>query len=134
VITIVGAGAATTIIDGNALDRVFIVGLSRDAQISGVTIRNGSTSGNGGGIYNAGALTVLDAVINGNNHAGDRGGGIFNSGTLLVIRGTISHNNAVYGGGIYNAGASLTVIDTTVSQNTAVAFGGGIMGFGVVTV
>ena len=41
VITIIGAGAATTIIDANQLDRVVHVHSDRTASISGVTLRNG---------------------------------------------------------------------------------------------
>jgi len=58
--TISGAGAATTIIDGNGIDRVFDVWAH--LNVSGVTIRNGdpgmaicpSGMPNGGGIYSAG--------------------------------------------------------------------------------
>src|SRR5258705_9115768 len=84
VIEITGAGAATTIIDGNAIDRVFFVHPSRTVSISGVTIRNGFTAGAGGGICTQGSLGLSNVVINGNNHSGSLGGGIYNSGTLTV--------------------------------------------------
>ena len=42
VIAISGAGAATTIIDANQIDRVLTVDPDRTANISGVTVRNGS--------------------------------------------------------------------------------------------
>ena len=58
VITIIGAGAGTTIIDGKQLDRVFLIAADRTASITGVTIRNGFTLGNGGGISSEGTLTV----------------------------------------------------------------------------
>lgn len=55
-LTIIGAGASQTIIDGGGIDRVFNVGSLATLEISGVTIRNGSVTGNGGGIFNGGTL------------------------------------------------------------------------------
>src|SRR5262249_52375401 len=51
-ITIQGAGAGTTIIDGNANDRIFEIGngSGNSVRITGVTIRNGATTSEGGGI------------------------------------------------------------------------------------
>ena len=60
VITVSGAGAASTIIDANGIDRVFRIEGARQAVISGVTITHGSVSSSGGGgIYNGGASLVL---------------------------------------------------------------------------
>ena len=50
-LTISGAGADTTIVDGGALDRVFHIMAESTVSISGVTIQNG-TSSTGGGISN----------------------------------------------------------------------------------
>jgi hypothetical protein len=130
VITIIGAGAGTTIIDANQLDRVFHVHPDRKTTISGVTIRNGFIAGanaSGGGIYNEqGSLTVSNAVISG-NHCDFLGGGIYNNvGFVTVMNSTLSLNNAGgIGGGILNNG-SLTVIDSTLSQNNGGNGGGGI--------
>src|SRR5512143_3270606 len=67
IISIVGAGAASTIIDANKIDRVLSVGPLRTATISGVTIRNGfRPSTSGGGVSNSGLLTITDCVIEGN--------------------------------------------------------------------
>ena len=43
-VTIVGAGAASTIVDGGGLDRVFKVNFGT-VTISGLTVRNGFTPG-----------------------------------------------------------------------------------------
>jgi CSLREA domain-containing protein len=74
--TISGAGAASTIIDGNQLDRVFNVITPSTGVISvtfsGVTIRNGSTANTnelGGGIHATSRSVVLmltDCVVTGN--------------------------------------------------------------------
>jgi len=130
-ITITGAGAGSTIIDANQIDRVFHVHPYRVAAISDVTIRNGyyvpNVNAYGGGIYNEGSLIVNGATISANNTA-DLGGGIYNSssGTLTVINSTIRQNSADFaGGGIFNGGI-LDVLNSTLSENTALRAGGGI--------
>jgi CSLREA domain-containing protein len=129
-ITITGAGAASTIIDANQIDRVFHVHAGRVAAISDVTIRNGyfvpTAITSGGGINNEGSLTVSGATISANKAT--YGGGIYNSvlGNLTVINSTIRQNYADWaGGGIFNNGI-LDVLNSTLSQNTARAAGGGI--------
>lgn len=132
VITITGAGAGTTIIDANVLDRVFHVHPGRAATVSGVTIRNGFIAGAtavGGGIYNEGSLTVRDTVITA-NHSAAAGGGISNNNSMTVLNSTISLNLAdVSGGGIHNS-ATLTVTNSTLRQNNAGTNGGGITNYG----
>ena len=122
VITIIGAGANTTILDGNQLDRMFYIHSGRTASITGVTIRNGYflplTTG-GGGIYSAGTLTVTNSTIS-FNQAGGNGAGIHNQGgSLTVTNSTISQNNAnTYGGGIFNNGIA-NVYNTSIIFNGA---------------
>src|SRR5579859_1726464 len=150
-IALVGAGAASTIIDANQIDRVLSVGANRVATISGVTLRGGffsdsgggvynngaltvvgsTISGNqavnfGGGVYNAGGLTLIQSTISGNSATAGSGGGVFNSGTLLAERSTIDDNHADSGGGIYSFMNSLTLVNSTLSSNYAVTDGGGI--------
>lgn len=130
-VSLVGAGAGATIIDGNGGvigEKVFEIIGTVTASFSGVTIRNGKwLAGAGGGIVNdGGTLTVVDSTISGNT-AGFNGGGIFNNAiaTLTVTNSTISGNTAgTDGGGISNIG-TLTVNNSTFSGNTA-NFGGGI--------
>ena len=82
-ITITGNGADETIINGNGESRVFYIDNGATVEISGVTIRNGSTGscgGNfdsGGGIRNEGDLTLSNSIVTGNTTSGD-GGGIYN--------------------------------------------------------
>ena len=75
--TIEGAGAPTTIVDGNGIDRVFFVSPSITVTISGLTIRNGlkAGGGGGGGMLNDGTLTLSSCIVSGNT-AGTGGGGI----------------------------------------------------------
>ena len=89
-LTILGAGARTTIIDGNRLDRVFDVRNPVPVIISGVTIRNGAVPGlgDGGGIATVnGPLTLTDVALVGNS-AGRNGGAIFISGGSTVLTST----------------------------------------------
>jgi len=129
---IIGAAAKTTIIDGGGKDTVVAISTNAHVILSGLTIRNGKFSVNrfgspGGGIRNAGTLTVNDSTISGNAARG--GGGIANFGTLALSNSTISGNTAFaggpgvsYGGGIYNNNAgTLTVKNGTISGNAAAA-------------
>src|SRR5262245_55002271 len=68
-LTIHGAGAATTIIDANALDRVVQVFGGFTVAITGVTIRGGR-SAQGGGLFNAGTLTLSEDVVTNNSALG----------------------------------------------------------------
>jgi len=124
IINIIGAGAATTIIDGKGTDRILTVAINRAANISGVTIRNGNRPNlSGGGIYNSGILSITDCVIE-RNQTGASGGGILNDGPLTITRSTIRSNKAYSGGGIYVRNAT-TIRDSTLSSNGA-TYGGGI--------
>jgi hypothetical protein len=80
----------------------------------------------GGGIYNAGHLTISDSLIDGNQASGTgSGGGIYNTGALEVDRSTISDNSALSaGGGIFNQDGSVTVHSSTIAGNQAQQAGG----------
>lgn len=117
-VTITGAGASDTIIDGNGAtlnDRVFHVIGAGTVNISGITIQNGISSGIGG------AIPV--------------GAGIRNQGSALNITRSILTNNTG-GGAIANmAGGALTIADTVIVSNSSLAGGGGIISLsGVITI
>ena len=125
-LTIAGAGAETTIIDGGGLDRVFET-LAGATTITGVTVRNGS-AGDGGGISvsGGGSLTLRDSAVSGNT-ATSTGGGILVSGTLTLDRVTVESNSADVGGGIYvGNGAISTFLNATLSGNSAASNGGAV--------
>jgi CSLREA domain-containing protein len=124
-VDLLGAGAATTVIDGGGIDRVFdITGFTMPTvSISDVTIQNGdvSLSGSfGGGVSNGFAtLTVTNSTIR-NNEAANYGG-VSNVGTMTLSGVTISGNTATGvggGGGIGNTG-TMALTNTTISGNTA---------------
>jgi Ca2+-binding RTX toxin-like protein len=133
-LTIIGAGAENTIIDGGDLDRVFQVLGGANVTIVGVTIQNG-TATNAAGIMNSGGLELIDSVVQDNVAEGadnSVGGGIGNSGGNLVLtRVTVQGNYAeINGGGLYNNGGTITAEDSTFQNNSAEGDGGGLSIFG----
>ena len=128
--------------------------------IAGLTVSNGSPTGdNGGGILNSGTLTLNNSTVSGNSASsvGAVGGGIRNAGTLIINNSTIdgnsannqggglsngggatidnstfSGNGATAGAGMYNT-ATLTVNNSTLSGNSATNNGGGIQNEGTLT-
>lgn len=153
-LTLLGPGAENLAVSGNGASRVFAIGgAGTTAALSGLTVAyaygsyleygggiynagtltvthatfSGNWAGNGGGIYNAGILTVTHTTFSG-NRAGYDGGGIYNNGTLMVTHATFSGNEAVGlggGGGIFNYGV-VVLTNTTFSGNSAYSYGGGI--------
>jgi len=123
-----GPGASQITISGNNASRVFKIDTPSSKTpiaISGLTLANGYSDGNGGCIRNKDeALTLTDCIVTGNNAILD-GGGIFvynSAGSLTLIRSAVSNNTAPYGGGIdffQGGGGSLVVIDSTISGNAA---------------
>lgn len=137
-VTITGAAAATTIVDGGGLDRVFhVTGGPFVATLARLTIRNGHTTGssfpgNGGaGVLSTGRsnLVLQDCLVSGSNATG-HGAGVGSSGATLAITGsTITGNmgvgSASLGGGVYNQGGVATITNTTITANTTTGGGGG---------
>jgi CSLREA domain-containing protein len=137
--TIVGAGARSTVIDGDDTSRVLWV-TDGMTSVTGVTIRRGngeggSPSGVGGGIYIQGgaSLTLIQSTVTQN--VASAGGGIFAAGNLSLIASTVSANRVVAlrgasGGGIGSAqGAFLGIGNSTISNNAAegaASVGGGV--------
>jgi hypothetical protein len=166
-LTISGPGASNVAISGNNAVQVLSINGGTTVAINGVTIENGSSSAGyyygiayGGGISNAGTLTLSNSVVTGNStmvaklgyFGRSYGAGIYNAGTLTVSNSIVSGNSAsvddlgyhtnAYGGGIYNAG-TLTLSNSTISGNSANigktadysdGYGGGIANAGTLTV
>ena len=91
---------------------------------SGGKITGGNNSGNGGGIYNTGTLTLTGGSITGNRATGEAGG-VYNGGTINLSSGSITRNTAgLSGGGIFNA-ETLTITGGGITSNTATGWHGG---------
>ena len=98
-----------------------------------------NTSGDGGGIYNAGTLTLKNCAVSGceakYTSLGNQGfgGGIYsqNSSSLTLENTTVSGNKATLGGGIFIDGScNAQITDSTIQSNSAESttlgtFGGG---------
>ncbi|MFQ5967888.1 MAG: choice-of-anchor Q domain-containing protein, partial [Acidimicrobiia bacterium] len=137
VLTLTGAGASSTIIDGGALDRVFEVSGGSSIVVSDVTIRNGAVD-LGAGVRVTSASLTLDRTVFTANAASDRGGAIHASGSSVnVTDSSVSGNTSTRdGGGIFTTGGTMTLDRVTVSGNDATTRdGGGLFnGNGVVSV
>jgi hypothetical protein len=139
-LTIRGPGADQLTISGGNARRVLRVrapalGVAGVA-ISGLTIADGNTTTNGGGIYvEQGRLTVLNCVVASNTAPTGGGGGIMaDAGTRLAVLDSVVRNNSssASGGGISapaTGGTEVTVARSTLSNNSATAAsssGGGV--------
>jgi hypothetical protein len=95
-----------------------------------MTISGGSGEQLGGGIYNAGILTLADSSVSG-NAASNFGGGIYNydNSTLTVMNTTVGQNTANSGAGIYISNALATLTDSSLMGNIALSAGGGIYNY-----
>jgi hypothetical protein len=122
-ITIVGSGAANTVVDGNGLDRVFQVDSGREADLRSMTIRGGNVAGSGGGISSRGSLRLHSVIVT-NNTSTDEGGGI-DANDVALFSSTVSTNRSnSNGGGIAASHAELD--GSVVSGNRSGDRGGGI--------
>jgi predicted outer membrane repeat protein len=147
-VDIVGAGSASTIVDGNGAvtnDRVFLVstcntnGCAPDSiavNMSGITIRHGHAAGPGGGLASAlvigdkVAVTVTNCRIE-DNTSDTGGGGIYAGGSITLTGSVVAGNTAMTGGGA-SLSVNAVITDSTFSGNTSAGNGGGIalVGYG----
>ncbi len=115
---------------------IFSVPSGITVNFSGFTIQNGSGT-NGGGINNAGALSVNNCVFLQN--AASAGGGIYNSGTLTITKSRFILNDVesypagTGGGGLYNAfTGTATIVNSEFYLN--IGSKAGVDNAGVLTV
>jgi len=147
-LTIVGAGAGSTILDGKNLEQVMnidttgVVGGDSNSHITvtGITFENGDTPGgafeDGGGLCietNQANITVEDCEFNGNT-ADVYGGAVyarsFAAGTVTFANNIFDGNTAnVNGGGVYGRSSTgnMTFTNNIFDGNTANQ-GGGVYG------
>src|SRR5204862_15924 len=141
-VTIVGTGAATTIVRSAVADRVFHVLSTGTLTIQNATIRDGATRF-GGGLYNAGALTLEDCVVTANTASGVAGAGGNGGAAGVGVGGAVNAAGGTHGGAggtgngcsegrgggggggglggaVFSQGAGMvTLVSTTISGNTA---------------
>lgn len=144
---IIGEGESAPVIDASDVDRVFRI--TANVTLEHLTITNGRTTGDGGGIlvaagaqlvlrnstvaaneanagagmYVAGTATVTGSTFTANQASG-KGGAILDDGTLTVTNSTLAGNVAGGGGAIASSGTT-TVSFVTVAGNTSTNKNGG---------
>jgi uncharacterized repeat protein (TIGR01451 family) len=113
-LTISGAGASTTIIDGGGLDNVFHLTGAITASFSGLTIRNagGGPTAGVGILSDQSAINVTACTLTGNTVADVKDA----SGNVDVANSTVSGTNKTNDGVVTDT-ASITVDRTTFSGN-----------------
>jgi len=128
-LSIVGPGATKLAISGNNNSRVFDITSGGDVSICGLTIHDGQAANggtgvagaSGGGIYNAGTLTLNDCVIT-NNRAGNGGAGYAGgTGASGGAGGAGGHGGGIYSGG----GGALQIDRCSISGNFSGTGGAG---------
>lgn len=120
-LTIVGPGPANLAISGAGQYRVFNVDSGATLALSGLTIRQGSNAEEGGGgIYNAGSLSINASTVSENLAGGGNGGGLLNAagGEAVISATTFAENSGFHDGGISNSG-TMTVTASLFISNTA---------------
>lgn len=114
-----GTGRSITL-DGQNVTQALQVNSGVKATLDTLTIRNGKTIGDGGGVLNEGNLKVNNSTFTFNQ--ADYSGAIANSwdARLTVTGSTFSSNSAnISGGAIYNWYGDVDITNTTFSSNSA---------------
>lgn len=106
-ITISGARANNTIVDGAGQDSVFQVRPGGSLALNNLSVTNGARVGDGGGIRAVGPNT-----------------------SVLLLNVTVSNNQAIFGGGIELVGASLIAINSAIVNNQTADMNGSGAGDG----
>ena len=123
-LTIRGSDSLISIIDGGSSGTVVTVQPGVSLSLESLTVQNGRTAADGGGILNQGTLTATRVQVLSNvaaTVASSRGGGIFSTGQLTLVDSTLTGNEAQAGGGaIYVSGpsASAVIEGTILAGNT----------------
>ena len=115
---------------------VFRIPSRKSAGMSKLTISGGQGASYGGGVANAGTLTMTECIVR-NNSASGSGGGVWNEGTLTMKGCTIEGNTCKYAGGGVANNHTLTMENCTVTGNTSTFMthdGGGISSWGTATI
>jgi len=124
-VSLQGANADSTILDGEELSGILYCYNDNDFSIQDMTIQNGSAT-YGAGIYSRDSSPNLNNVtIRGNTSSG--GGGIyFKNSSSNLTNVIIKENTANSGGGIWCHRSSPILSNVTITNNSAINSGGGI--------
>jgi CSLREA domain-containing protein len=122
-LTITGAGAAATTIDGNHNGRVLNVTSAGKLTIDGILVTGGKT-GNGADGGPSTGHDPFNSVSGGTGGNGGNGGGIANAGTLTIIGSRVTGNTTGNGGKGGNATGAPGQTSPVSHPDGGFAFGG----------
>jgi predicted outer membrane repeat protein len=139
-LTLNGAKAATTIVDGTNNLNVFTVGTGISVTLSKLTIKRGVGYTGGGGVDNSGTLTVSNSNFYLNTALS--GGAILNTGTATISKTSFVGNSPYFSGRSASCGAidnrsAMTITTSTFDTNYAnnnFTSGGAICNGGTLTI
>lgn len=125
-LTITGVQSSTTIIDAQNSGRIFSIDEGVKVRLEDLTLRNGSSTGNGGAILSWGDLWLKNLIIEANGAS--YGGAIYSADGSLSIEDSLLRANQASnnGGAIAVSEAGLTVSASLFSANQANLNGGAI--------
>ena len=120
--------------------RIFTINPATSVTVSNLTVANGHAPDvaagikgtDGGGILNAGSLSLTNVGILGNTSGSangansGNGGGIFNSGAVTLSNVTLDSNQTGpsnfpggFGGGLYNVNGPVFITNSTINNNAS---------------
>jgi predicted outer membrane repeat protein len=156
-LTFVGEGAASTFVDGGGTDRVFTMtaevsladltiqngrtldgggGISTTfpltltsmAVMSNTAVGAVGANANGGGIFAAGPVVIINTTFTANDGGTDYGGAIYSQGSSLTLtNATFAGNRSGTGGAIYKDNGSLAITNSSFLGNRAISGQGGAL-------
>lgn len=128
-----GAERATIVFEqiGDQQNRLLDLRAGAAMLIRSVTLTGGRTVGKGGGIFNAGTLTLENVEVAENNQwwGAGKGSGIYTGpGSTLTLKNSLVRDNSGLGtgGGIFNDGGAVTIEGSSIVDNNLNGRGGGI--------
>ncbi len=129
--TTIDATGRTVVLNGNNVNRVFLVSGGAHLELIGLTVTGGNAEDSfGGGIYagNPSTVTLTNSVVIGNT-ASLGGGGVYagTSSTVALANSIVSGNvSLALGGGIYAASSSTVTLTKSVVIGNTASSGGGV--------
>jgi predicted outer membrane repeat protein len=97
------------------------VGFNGSATLSKGHILSNTSSNSGGGIFNAGALSLANITISGNVSTSGSGGGIYSARTSVLTYTTVASNTAASGGGGIHWANGTALLNNTIVANNGTA-------------
>lgn len=133
-LTISGAGALSTTIDGQALGSVFQIPTAT-ITLKGMTIQNASSSA----LSNYGNLVISNSILFSNTNPSADGGALYNgSGATATLQSVTVMSNTTLGGSgggaLSNAGVMTLLGVTFISNSAPIATGGAMRNDGILTI